>query len=68
MFYFGGVVAHWYSRCLSTGGSWVRIPLLQPRKYLGQVLRLQLPEMLRRVNYDTVYIAVVGSIYERLML
>ena len=35
---------------------------------LGQVLHLQLPVVLRRVNFDTVSIAVVGSASERLRL
>ena len=35
---------------------------------LGQVLRLLLPVALRRVNSDTVSIAVVGSASERLLL
>jgi len=43
-----------------TGGSRVRIPLLPPRRGLGQALHLQLPTALRRVNSDTVSIAVVG--------
>ena len=34
---------------------------------LGQVLHLQLPAALRRVNSDTVSIAVVGNVSERLM-
>ena len=34
---------------------------------LGQVLNLQLPVALRRVNTDTVSIAVVGSASERLI-
>ena len=34
----------------------------------GQVLHLQLPVPLRRVNSDTVSITVVGSASERLML
>ena len=37
------LVAHWLSRWLSTGGSWVRLPLSPPRWDLGQVLYLQLP-------------------------
>ena len=37
------VVAHWLSRWLSTGGSWVRLLLWPPRRNLGQVLYLQLP-------------------------
>ena len=35
---------------------------------IGQVLHLQLPVALRRVNSDTVSIAVVGSAPERCML
>ena len=34
----------------------------------GQVLHLQLPVALRRVNSDTVPVAVVGSASERLVL
>ena len=63
-----GVVAHWYSRCLSTGRSRIQIPLQLPCRCLGQVLHLQLPVALRQVNSDTVSIAVVGSVSERLML
>ena len=39
-----------------------------PRTDLGQVLYLQLPVALRRVNSDTVSIAVIGSASEGLML
>src|SRR6218665_2694067 len=35
---------------------------------IGQVLHLQLPVSLRRVNSDTVSFAVVGNAFERLML
>src|SRR6218665_3638473 len=37
------VMAHWLRRLLSTGGPWVRLPLWPSRRYLGQVLYLQLP-------------------------
>src|SRR6218665_1356034 len=37
------VMAHWLRRLLSTGGSWVRLPLWPSRRDLGQVLYLQLP-------------------------
>src|SRR6218665_4210304 len=37
------VMAHWLRRLLSTGGSWVRLPLWPPRRDLGQVLYLPLP-------------------------
>src|SRR6218665_1600326 len=47
----GALVLH-----LSTGGSWVRIPLYPPRRDLGQVLNLQLPVALRHVNSYTVSI------------
>ena|SRR6218665_101502 len=57
-------IAHWYSRCLSPRGSRVRIPLKPPRRDLGQVLHLQLPVALRRVNSDTVSLAVIGSTCE----
>src|SRR6218665_2176672 len=33
-----GVMAHWLRRLLSTGGSWVRLPLWPSRRDLGQVL------------------------------
>src|SRR6218665_1136633 len=36
-------MAHWLRRLLSTGGSWVRLPLWPSRRDLGQVLYLQLP-------------------------
>src|SRR6218665_2338142 len=59
------MVAHWLSRCLWTGRSWVRIPLYSHHaRDLGQVLHLQLPVVLRRVNSDTGSIAVVGSASE----
>src|SRR6218665_1731354 len=35
------VMAHWLRRLLSTGGSWVRLPLWPSRRDLGQVLYLQ---------------------------
>jgi len=38
------------------------------RSEILQVLHLQLPVALRRVNSDTVSVAVVGSASERLML
>ena len=37
------VMAPWLSRLLSTGESWVRLPLYPSRMDLGQVLYLQLP-------------------------
>src|SRR6218665_635141 len=37
------VMAHWLRRLLSTGWSWVRLPLWPSRRDLGQVLYLQLP-------------------------
>src|SRR6218665_2468243 len=37
------MVALWLRRLLSTGGSWVRLPLWPPCRDLGQVLYLQLP-------------------------
>ena len=43
-------------------------PTLATCKDLGQVLHLQLPVVLRRVKFDKVSIAVVGSASERLML
>src|SRR6218665_2527183 len=42
------VVVHYQRRYLSTGGSWVRIPLYPPRRDLGQVLHSQLRVALRR--------------------
>src|SRR6218665_3106749 len=36
------VMAHMLRRLLSTGGSWVRLPLWPSRRDLGQVLYLQL--------------------------
>jgi len=63
-----GVVAHWLSQCLSTEGSQARIALQPTRRDLGQVLHLELPVALRRVNSDTVSNDVVGIASERLML
>ena len=60
-----GVVAHWYSRDISAGGSWVRIPLYPPCRDRGQVLH---SIAFRRVNTETVTIVVVGSASERLVL
>jgi len=37
------VMAYWLRRLLSTGGSWVWLPLWPSRRDLGQVLYLQLP-------------------------
>ena len=48
-------------------GSRVRSPRCSPGRDLGQVLHLQLPVALRRVNSGTVSIAVVGSASESLM-
>ena len=63
-----GMVAHWQSsRCFSTEGSRVRIPLLPSRRDLGQVLHLQLPAAHQHVNSDTMSIAVVGSASKRLI-
>jgi|SRR6218665_1838627 len=40
---------------------WLRYESINGRPSLGQVLHLQLPVALRRINSDTVSIAVVGS-------
>ena len=59
-------MAHCLSRCLSTGGSLVRILLQRPLMDLGQVLRLHVA--LRRVISGIMSIYVVGSVSERLTL
>ena len=46
----------------------VRVPLLPPRRDLGQVLHSQLAVAFQHVNTDTMSTAVVGSSSERLML
>ena len=57
------VMAHWLRRLLSTGGSWVRLPLWPSRRDLGQVLYLQLPVRLGvKLRYSIR--AVVGSASE----
>ena len=55
-------------RVVSSNLSLESLSLLPPRRDLEQVLHLQLPVALRRVNSDTVSIAVIGSASERLML
>jgi len=44
----GARVAHWWSRCFSPEGSWIRLPLYPSRRDLGQVLNSQLPVALQR--------------------
>src|SRR6218665_642820 len=57
------VMAHWLRRLLSTGGSWVRLPLWPSRRDLGQVLYLQLPVCFGvKLRYSIR--AVVGSASE----
>src|SRR6218665_3400200 len=57
------VMAHWLRRLLSTGGSWVRLPLWPSRMDLGQVLYLQLPVRFGvKLRYSIR--AVVGSASE----
>src|SRR6218665_1371247 len=57
------VMAHWLRRLLSTGGSWVRLPLWPSRRDLGQVLSLQLPVRFGvKLRYSIR--AVVGSASE----
>ena len=57
------VMAPWLSRLLSTGGSWVRLPLWPSRRGLGQVLYLQLPVRFGvKLRYSIR--AVVGSASE----
>src|SRR6218665_1208065 len=57
------VMAHWLRRLLSTGGSWVRLPLWPSRRDLGQVLYLQLPGRFGvKLRYSIR--AVVGSASE----
>src|SRR6218665_1109118 len=57
------MVAHWLRRLLSTGGSWVRLPLKPPCRDLGQVLYLQLPVRFGvKLRYSIR--AVVGSASE----
>src|SRR6218665_3535443 len=57
------VMAHWLRRLLSTGGSWVRLPLWPSRRDLGQVLYLQLPVRFgMKLRYSIR--AVVGSASE----
>src|SRR6218665_2331451 len=57
------VMAHWLRRLLSTGGSWVRLPLWPSRRDLGQVLYLQLPVRFGvKLRYSIR--AVVGSASE----
>src|SRR6218665_2097952 len=57
------VMAHWLRRLLSTGGSWVRLPLLPSRRDLGQVLYLQLAVRFGvKLRYSIC--AVVGSASE----
>src|SRR6218665_126991 len=54
------MMAHWFRRLLSTGGSWVRLPLWPSRRDLGQVLYLQLPVRFGvKLRYSIC--AVVGS-------
>ena len=57
------MMAHWLRRLLSTGGSWVRLPLWPSCRDLGQVLYLQLPV---RFGVKLLYSirAVVGSASE----
>src|SRR6218665_2019891 len=57
------VMAHCLRRLLSTGGSWVRLPLWPSRRDLGQVLYLQLPVRFGvKLRYSIR--AVVGSASE----
>src|SRR6218665_2570087 len=57
------VMAPWLSRLLSTGGSWVRLPLYPSPRDLGQVLCLQLPVRFGvKLRYSIR--AVVGSASE----
>ena len=63
--YIDDVMAHWLRRLLSTGGSWVRLPLWPSRtcRDLGQVLYLQLPVRFGvKLRYSIR--AVVGSASE----
>src|SRR6218665_509281 len=53
------MVAHWLRRHRS---SWVQMVLWPPRGDLGQVLHLQLPVALRRVNSDTVSLLWSGAL------
>src|SRR6218665_4135461 len=57
------LVAHWLSLWLSTGGSWVRLPLKPPRRDFGQVLYLQLPVRFGVILRYSIR-AVVGSASE----
>src|SRR6218665_170381 len=62
-YYEWDVMAHWLRRLLSTGGSWVRLPLWPSRRDLGQVLYLQLPVRFGvKLRYSIR--AVVGSASE----
>src|SRR6218665_1414400 len=57
------VMAHWLRRLLSTGRSWVRLPLWPSRRDLGQVLYLQLPVRFGvKLRYSNR--AVIGSASE----
>src|SRR6218665_477769 len=56
-------MAPWSSQLLSTGGSWVRLPLYPSHRDLGQVLCLQLPVRFGvKLRYSIR--AVVGSASE----
>src|SRR6218665_1599681 len=57
------VMAHWLRRLLSTGWSWVRLPLWPSRRDLGQVLYLQLPVRFVSFIHSISLLYCIVSIY-----